>query len=76
MGPLPRRVLTISGGALTGAEVTVDMTRLRTDVEPRDERMRDDGRLLFTAITDRDEEHLFTIGADGRGLRRATRTSP
>ena len=29
-----------------------------------------DGRLLFTAITDRDEEHLFTIGADGRGLRR------
>ena len=28
------------------------------------------GRLLFTAITAEDEEHLFTIGADGRGLRR------
>jgi TolB protein len=28
------------------------------------------GRLLFTAITGDDSEHLFTIGADGRGLRR------
>jgi polyisoprenoid-binding protein YceI len=35
--------VTIAGGAVTGAQVTVDMTRLRTDVEPRDERMRDDG---------------------------------
>ena len=33
--------VTIAGGAVTGAEVTVDMTRLRTDVEPRDGRMRD-----------------------------------
>jgi dipeptidyl aminopeptidase/acylaminoacyl peptidase/polyisoprenoid-binding protein YceI len=35
--------VTIAGGAVTGAEVTVDMTRLRTDVEPRDGRMRDEG---------------------------------
>jgi polyisoprenoid-binding protein YceI len=35
--------VTIAGGALTAAEVTVDMTRLRTDVEPRDGRMRDEG---------------------------------
>jgi dipeptidyl aminopeptidase/acylaminoacyl peptidase len=28
------------------------------------------GRLLFSAITDDDTEHLFTVGADGRGLRR------
>jgi dipeptidyl aminopeptidase/acylaminoacyl peptidase/polyisoprenoid-binding protein YceI len=154
--------VTIAGGAVTGAEVTVDMTRLRTDVEPRDGRMRDEGletarfptagfrlrqpvplgdvsgarvvelrlpgdltlhgvtravefpvqarwdgttiqvaggmrvrqgggeepgrpqaepcrgggrlpgggRLLFTAITGDDSEHLFTIGADGRGPRR------
>ena len=41
--PAVSGTVTISGGALTGAEVTVDMTRLRTDVEPRDERMRDDG---------------------------------
>ena len=34
---------TIAGGVLTAAEVTVDMTRLRTDVEPRDGRMRDEG---------------------------------
>jgi Tol biopolymer transport system component/polyisoprenoid-binding protein YceI len=33
----------IAGGALTAAQVTVDMTQLRTDVEPRDDRMRDDG---------------------------------
>jgi hypothetical protein len=31
------------------------------------------GRLLFTAITPDDEEHLFTLGADGRGLRRVGR---
>jgi polyisoprenoid-binding protein YceI len=31
------------------------------------------GRLLFTAITSADEEHLFTLGADGRGLRRVGR---
>jgi polyisoprenoid-binding protein YceI len=35
--------VTIADGALTGAEVTVDMTRLRTDVEPRDGRMREEG---------------------------------
>ncbi|HEX5879008.1 MAG TPA: YceI family protein [Actinomycetota bacterium] len=35
--------VTIAGGAVTGAEVTVDMTRLRTDVEPRDGRMREEG---------------------------------
>jgi polyisoprenoid-binding protein YceI len=34
---------TIAGGVLTAAEVTVDMTRLRTDVEPRDGRMREEG---------------------------------
>ena len=33
----------IAGGALTAAQVTVDMTMLRTDMEPRDGRMRDDG---------------------------------
>jgi polyisoprenoid-binding protein YceI len=33
----------IAGGALTAAQVTVDMTALRTDMEPRDGRMRDDG---------------------------------
>jgi Tol biopolymer transport system component len=31
------------------------------------------GRLLFAAITDDDLEHLFTVGADGRGLRRVMR---
>jgi polyisoprenoid-binding protein YceI len=41
--PAVSGTVTIAGGAVTGAEVTVDMTRLRTDVEPRDERMRDDG---------------------------------
>ena len=35
--------VTIAGGAVTGAEVTVDMARLRTDVEPRDGRMREEG---------------------------------
>jgi polyisoprenoid-binding protein YceI len=35
--------VTIAGGTVTGAEVNVDMTRLRTDVESRDERMRDNG---------------------------------
>jgi polyisoprenoid-binding protein YceI len=35
--------VTIADGALTAAEVTVDMTRLRTDVEPRDGRMREEG---------------------------------
>jgi polyisoprenoid-binding protein YceI len=33
----------ITGGALRAAQVTVDMTSLRTDMEPRDGRMRDDG---------------------------------
>jgi polyisoprenoid-binding protein YceI len=41
--PAVSGTVTIAGGALTGAEVTVDMTRLRTDVEPRDGRMRDEG---------------------------------
>ena len=43
--PLPgvSGAVTIAGGAVTGAEVTVDMTRLRTDVEPRDGRMREEG---------------------------------
>jgi Tol biopolymer transport system component/polyisoprenoid-binding protein YceI len=41
--PAVSGTVTIAGGAVTGAEVTVDMTRLRTDVEPRDERMRDEG---------------------------------
>jgi polyisoprenoid-binding protein YceI len=31
-----------------------------------------EGRLLFAAITSDDVEHLYTIGADGRGLRRLT----
>jgi len=31
------------------------------------------GRLLFAAITTDDLEHLFTVGADGRGLRRVMR---
>jgi polyisoprenoid-binding protein YceI len=35
--------VTIAGGALTAAQVTVDMSALRTDMEPRDDRMRDDG---------------------------------
>jgi polyisoprenoid-binding protein YceI len=35
--------VTIAGGTLTAAQVTVDMTALRTDMEPRDGRMRDDG---------------------------------
>jgi polyisoprenoid-binding protein YceI len=35
--------LVIAGGAVTAAQVTVDMTQLRTDVESRDERMREDG---------------------------------
>jgi polyisoprenoid-binding protein YceI len=35
--------VTIAGGAVTAAEVTVDMTRLRTGVDPRDGRMRDEG---------------------------------
>jgi polyisoprenoid-binding protein YceI len=33
----------IAGGTLTAAAVTVDMTTLRTDMEPRDGRMRQDG---------------------------------
>ena len=41
--PAVSGTVTIAGGAVTGAEVTVDMTRLRTDVEPRDGRMRDEG---------------------------------
>jgi polyisoprenoid-binding protein YceI len=41
--PAVAGTVTIADGALTGAEVTVDMTRLRTDVEPRDGRMRDEG---------------------------------
>jgi polyisoprenoid-binding protein YceI len=35
--------LVIAGGAVTAGQVTVDMTQLRTDVESRDERMREDG---------------------------------
>jgi polyisoprenoid-binding protein YceI len=35
--------VTIAGGTLTAAQVTVDMTSLRTDMEPRDGRMREDG---------------------------------
>jgi polyisoprenoid-binding protein YceI len=34
---------TIAGGVLGAAQVTVDITRLRTDVEPRDGRMREEG---------------------------------
>jgi len=152
--PAVSGTVTIAGGTLTAAEVTVDMTRLRTDVEPRDGRMREEGletdrfrtagfrlrrpiplgdvsgarvveleltlvrkgaalagpvstlgratavpqaggekpgrpqgppcrggrrlpegggRLLFTAIADGGTEQLFTIGADGRGLRRVGR---
>jgi polyisoprenoid-binding protein YceI len=41
--PAVSGAVTIAGGAVTAAEVTVDMTRLRTDVEPRDGRMRDEG---------------------------------
>jgi polyisoprenoid-binding protein YceI len=41
--PAVSGTVTIAGGAVTGAEVTVDMTRLRTDVESRDERMQDEG---------------------------------
>ena len=41
--PAVSGTVTIAGGAVTGAEVTVDMTGLRTDVEPRDGRMRDEG---------------------------------
>jgi polyisoprenoid-binding protein YceI len=41
--PAVSGAVTIAGGAVTGAEVTVDMTRLRTDVEPRDGRMREEG---------------------------------
>jgi polyisoprenoid-binding protein YceI len=41
--PAVSGAVTIAGGDLTAAEVTVDMTRLRTDVEPRDGRMRDEG---------------------------------
>jgi polyisoprenoid-binding protein YceI len=41
--PAVSGAVTIAGGALTAAEVTVDMTRLRTDIEPRDGRMRDEG---------------------------------
>jgi Tol biopolymer transport system component/polyisoprenoid-binding protein YceI len=33
------------------------------------------GRLLFAALTDDDVEHLYTIGGDGRGLRRLGRDS-
>jgi polyisoprenoid-binding protein YceI len=33
----------IADGVLTAAQVTVDMTALRTDMEPRDGRMREDG---------------------------------
>lgn len=33
----------IAGGTVTAAQVTVDMTSLRTDMESRDGRMRDDG---------------------------------
>jgi dipeptidyl aminopeptidase/acylaminoacyl peptidase/polyisoprenoid-binding protein YceI len=33
----------IAGGRLTAAQVTVDMSTLRTDMEPRDGRMRADG---------------------------------
>jgi len=35
--------LVIAGGAVTAAQVTVDMRQLRTDVDSRDERMREDG---------------------------------
>jgi polyisoprenoid-binding protein YceI len=35
--------MVIAGGTVTAAQVTVDMTTLRTDMEPRDGRMRDDG---------------------------------
>ena len=35
--------VTIAGGSITGARVDVDMTGLRTDIEPRDQRMREDG---------------------------------
>jgi polyisoprenoid-binding protein YceI len=41
--PAVSGTVTIAGGTITAAEVTVDMTRLRTDMEPRDERMRDEG---------------------------------
>jgi hypothetical protein len=39
----PTARLRPGAGAVTGAEVTVDMARLRTDVEPRDGRMREEG---------------------------------
>jgi polyisoprenoid-binding protein YceI len=35
--------IVIASGMVTAAQVTVDMTALRTDMEPRDGRMRDDG---------------------------------
>jgi len=35
--------VTIAEGTLTAAQVTVDMTTLQTDMEPRDGRMREDG---------------------------------
>jgi polyisoprenoid-binding protein YceI len=35
--------ITIAGGSVTAAQVQVDMTRLRTDMEPRDEHMRERG---------------------------------
>jgi polyisoprenoid-binding protein YceI len=41
--PAVSGTVAIAGGAVTAAEVSVDMTRLRTGVEPRDERMRDEG---------------------------------
>jgi polyisoprenoid-binding protein YceI len=45
--------LVIAGGAVTAAQVTVDMTQLRTDVDSRDERMREDGlqTVQFPAAT-------------------------
>jgi polyisoprenoid-binding protein YceI len=39
--------LVIAGGSVTAAQVTVDMTQLRTDVDSRDERMREDGPQTF-----------------------------
>jgi polyisoprenoid-binding protein YceI len=41
--PAVTGTVTIAGGAITGAQIEVDMTRLRTDVEPRDQRMREEG---------------------------------
>jgi polyisoprenoid-binding protein YceI len=41
--PAVTGTVTIADGSITGARVDVDMTGLRTDIEPRDQRMREDG---------------------------------